>query len=240
MVGYIYKYENNLNHKVYIGQTIHLVNRQQEHKSRSAYVKNKFYNAVRKYGWDNFNFQVIAEVSAESYKELVKLLDNLEIQYIQQYDSYNHGYNSTLGGGNGAGRIMPDSYIEYCKHRTYSEETRKKMSEASKKRLENPEWRKILTDQWEKMVAKRPPFKYSKKREDAIKKALCKEVIQLDEDCNVLKSFTSVKEATKYIQENYAVNRKLTGVEHGLYRHLKGITKKRLYYGFEWKFKTNV
>lgn len=240
MTGYIYKYENLLNHKIYVGQTVHLAERQWEHQYKSSYIKTKFYNAIRKYGWENFSFAVIEQVNADTNEELARLLDSLEIQYIEQYNSYNNGYNLTLGGRGGAGKIMPDSFIEYCKQRTYSEATRKKMSDSSKKRLENPEWRKKLTSRWENMLAKRPPFKYSKKREDAIKRAICKTVVQMDENCRVLKEFESIKEAARFIQENYAQDKKESGVEHGLYRHIKGITKKRLYYGFEWKLKTYV
>ena len=131
MVGYIYKYENKINHKVYIGQTVDLVNRKSCHKYKATFEKNKFYNAVRKYGWDNFDFDIIAQVEVGTSQEICKVLDALEEQYIEEYDSYNSGYNSTTGGHSCRDKEMPESYIEYCRNRTYSEETRKKMSEAS-------------------------------------------------------------------------------------------------------------
>ena len=118
MVGYIYKYENLINHKVYIGQTIDLNARRASHVYKAKTVKNKFYNAVRKYGWEGFNYSVIAQIEAEDIKELSTLLDTLEEQYIEQYDSFHNGYNSTTGGHSCRERQVPESFIEYCKNRT--------------------------------------------------------------------------------------------------------------------------
>ena len=131
MVGYIYKYENLVNHKVYIGQTTDLVNRQSSHRSKSATVRSKFYNAVRKYGWDKFSFCILATIEAEPDK-ITNLLDTLEIEYISQYNSYYKGYNSTFGGHSNRGALRSEEYKEYCRNRQYSPITRKKMSESAK------------------------------------------------------------------------------------------------------------
>lgn len=66
MIGYIYKYENIINHKVYIGQTTDIINRKSSHRYKAQFVKSKFYNAVRKYGWDSFKFDIIAQVEADT------------------------------------------------------------------------------------------------------------------------------------------------------------------------------
>lgn len=49
------------------------------------------YKAFKKYGIDNFDFSEIEQVPNE-------LLDEREKYWIQQYNSYLEGYNSTLGG----------------------------------------------------------------------------------------------------------------------------------------------
>ena len=95
MIG-IYKITNNINHKVYIGQSINIERRWACHKNR-AFVPNKeydkyLYRAFRKYGIENFSFKVLEECSKEE-------LDEKEKQYILEYHSCvdTYGYNETCG-----------------------------------------------------------------------------------------------------------------------------------------------
>ena len=84
----IYKVTNIINNKVYIGQTVKtLSQRKSEHKHRFLYENshNKFYNALKKYGWDNFTWEVIEESKDWTYE----ILDQKEKYYIQLYDSIN-------------------------------------------------------------------------------------------------------------------------------------------------------
>lgn len=80
MIG-IYKYTNNINNKVYIGQSINLEQRKYSHKS-SAYnekagdYNSQFHQAIRKYGLENFSYEVVAEISNEEYSK--QILDDLE------------------------------------------------------------------------------------------------------------------------------------------------------------------
>lgn len=100
MIG-IYKYENKINHKCYIGQSIDIERRQYNHKS-SVYndkandYNSQFHQAVRKYGFDNFNYEIIAILSPEEYSK--ELLDQMEKFFIKYYNSYTNGYNATPGG----------------------------------------------------------------------------------------------------------------------------------------------
>lgn len=92
MKGNIYIIKNKINNKVYIGQTIHTIEtRFLNHKAASKIEDTKFYRAIRKYGFENFYIELIEEVSEE-------LLDEREIYWIKNFDSYFNGYNSTLGG----------------------------------------------------------------------------------------------------------------------------------------------
>lgn len=240
MVGYIYKYENEVNHKVYIGQTIDLDARHSSHVNKSKTVKSKFYNAVRKYGWSNFKRTILFQISAENIDELSSLLDASEEYYIEQYDSYNNGYNSTTGGHSCREKQMPDSFIEYCRNREYSEETRKKMSEAAHNKKVSKETRQKLSLKAKERRFAEYRLVTTEKRNMGIKKALSKPILQLDENGNVLNKFSAINEAVEYIIKNYAPNRKRMGIWKGLYRHFTGKIIKRLYYGFEWKLETNV
>ena len=53
MIG-IYKIENLINHKVYIGQSIHIERRWKEHCANST--SSVISKAIKKYGKENFSF----------------------------------------------------------------------------------------------------------------------------------------------------------------------------------------
>ena len=93
---YIYKIENQINHKLYIGKTTytikkrwtqHLDNAKREHLKHLA-----IYAAMRKYGTENFTIEQVEEVTD------INQLSSREKYWINYYDTYNTGYNETLGG----------------------------------------------------------------------------------------------------------------------------------------------
>ena len=101
----IYKIENQINHKIYIGQTNNFEKRMRGHKSVAFNKKAHgyhlhLYQAIRKHGWDNFSKEIIEEISDEESQLYV---DERERYYINLYDSTNRekGYNFDLGGQNG-------------------------------------------------------------------------------------------------------------------------------------------
>lgn len=84
----IYKIENLINGKIYIGQSIHIQKRWLEHCKLSA--NSLISDAIKKYGKENFSFQIIKECAQE---ELTKF----ESFYIQYYNSLiPYGYNIIL------------------------------------------------------------------------------------------------------------------------------------------------
>lgn len=97
MVG-IYKFENKINHRIYIGQSKNIERRYKDHLNRAKnnHQGNSEFNsplhcAIRKYGIENFNFSIVEECSE-------KELNEKEKYWISYYDSYNNGYNCTSGG----------------------------------------------------------------------------------------------------------------------------------------------
>lgn len=94
-MGYIYKITNLINQKVYIGQTVKTVEKRfQQHKSNSNkeyFSQIVLYKAFNKYGINNFKCEKVEEVDNQ-------YLDEREKYWIEYYDSYFNGYNSTLGG----------------------------------------------------------------------------------------------------------------------------------------------
>ena len=97
----IYKITNQINGKVYIGQSVNIQQRWIEHRSVAFNINNKNYNchlycSIRKYGIENFILTILEECSQEE-------LNNKEIYWIKYYDSTNKekGYNILLGGNQG-------------------------------------------------------------------------------------------------------------------------------------------
>lgn len=91
-MGYIYKISNDINDKVYIGQTKQLLHqRWSMHKQHSKTLPFILYKAMRKYGIEHFSIEEIEECDDEK-------LNEREIYWISYYDSYNNGYNMNPGG----------------------------------------------------------------------------------------------------------------------------------------------
>lgn len=130
--GIIYSYRNKLNNKKYIGQTTRPKQRKWEHHCH-AFTRgsNKhFYNAIKKYGWEMFEYTVLEEYNFESFEELKAKLNEREMFFINEYHTMDkkYGYNISIGGshrGNHATKIdlldlnknlikTFDNYIEIC------------------------------------------------------------------------------------------------------------------------------
>ena len=93
----IYKISNILNGKSYIGQSINLYRRLNEHlKSKS---KSKIDTSIQKYGIDKFIFEVIYIIDNNiPTNEIEKTLNEKEYYYVVMYDTYRNGYNCTNNG----------------------------------------------------------------------------------------------------------------------------------------------
>lgn len=129
------------NGKVYIGITKLDVNRRWQNGENYKTSKH-FYNAVKKYGWENIKHEIL-------YSGLSRIdAENKEIELIKEYDSTNpkKGYNIEPGGN------TPEM----------SEETRAKISKALKgkkykKRRNHTEEEKQAIS--EKLKGRRSPMK---------------------------------------------------------------------------------
>lgn len=99
-MGIIYCYTNQVNNKKYIGQTMNPTQRHSAHKScayndKSPEWDSVFHRAIRKYGWENFQYEILYET------EDVELLNELEKFYISYFKTQiPNGYNVLEGGLN--------------------------------------------------------------------------------------------------------------------------------------------
>ncbi|HBG7702221.1 TPA: GIY-YIG nuclease family protein [Clostridioides difficile] len=107
---YVYLITNNINNKKYIGK-----------RSCEVPIEEDCYMGSGKYLWNAYNKYGIENFS----KEIIEICETEEIcferekYWIKEFDTYNNGYNLTLGGEGTSGLV-------------FSEESRKKMSESRK------------------------------------------------------------------------------------------------------------
>ena len=84
----IYLITNTINGKYYVGQSVDILNRWQQHEYAEA--KSLLYEEIKKYGLINFIFRVLEECSPRE-------LDEREYFWINELNTYEDGYNSTQG-----------------------------------------------------------------------------------------------------------------------------------------------
>jgi hypothetical protein len=96
VISGIYKIENLINHKVYIGQSVNIYKRWRYHKwstfnKKSTVYNYSLYRAIRKYGIENFSFEIIKETYDLNYWEifLIRIFNSTNPKY---------GYNVAEGG----------------------------------------------------------------------------------------------------------------------------------------------
>lgn len=90
----IYKIYNDINDKIYIGETTRPIEKRwQQHldKTRDLSIRGHLQLAMRKYGIENFHIEKIEECQNQNRF-------NREKYWIEYYNSFYNGYNSTLGG----------------------------------------------------------------------------------------------------------------------------------------------
>jgi len=136
---FIYKISNNINQKIYIGQTNNPNLRWSQHKSSAKYSRGRqiITKAMAKYHIDNFHFEIIATCLDQ------EAADQAEENIIEQFQSRNplNGYNISAGG-NSTPRTP---------------EIQKKITESLKKHYQShPGWlkEKKLPKEWKENISK--------------------------------------------------------------------------------------
>lgn len=95
-MGYIYKITNLINSKAYIGKTTTNIQERFRQHCQDAYKsrcnKRPLYDAINKYGIENFKIEEIEQVDNDK-------LSDREIYWIEELQTYGRtGYNATKGG----------------------------------------------------------------------------------------------------------------------------------------------
>lgn len=245
MISGIYKWTSPSG-KSYIGQAINLKKRCREFRKVNCYYTSKgsaIDNARAKY--NNFNswkYEVLEECDIEQ-------LDEKEIYYINKFDTYNNGYNSTIGGDGTKGHKLSDdnkqklmqgqmearergAYDDWYNSEELKELTSNKFkgrvwAEEQKQRISNSLKGNKLTYETKKKLSTIAKARFeSGWTNEGQEKAVSKEVEQYDLEENYLQTYPSMIQAAKAIGKSDAKSiRKVCNGE------------KESVYGFIWKFK---
>ena len=123
-MNYIYKITNQINGKSYIGLTTkdRPTDRYSQHRYLSRHPEQENGNnpnsaihaAMRKYGVDNFTFEIVEEVPED---QNLNLREKYWIKFFHTYvkDPLCNGYNLTEGGEGTSGYSRPQSTEERIK-----------------------------------------------------------------------------------------------------------------------------
>lgn len=205
MQGDLYMVRNKINNKIYIGKTyIGYKNRWERHIADAYRFDTKFYRAIRKYGKDAFEINLIS-----SFEE--GELEQKEIEYIQLYDTYYNGYNSTLGGnGNTLININEKELLDLYKAGKSLNEIAKEFGTGTTRTISA-----IL-----------------KRHGCEIKAQTAYYVNQYTKDWRFIQQFSSKQEAYIWLVNNYRHNMKRS---EAYYYIKKSSEKDTIAFGYRWK-----
>lgn len=221
--GIIYKYTNKINGKVYIGQTIDEKQRKKDHKRLKG--DSYFHRAIKKYGFENFDYEVVFFTISSDPDRLKYLLDTMEKYFIKKYNSYGSGgYNCTLGGEGSLGYKHSEEVKMKMsdlakKRKPISKETRRKLSESGKGRTVSEETRK-------KISIGNKGRTVSEETKSFFRNKYSKSISQYTLDGVFVCSYKSAKDAGK--QNNWC-DKNIGSCARGNYKQA---------YGFVWRYNT--
>lgn len=209
------------NGKVYVGITSKPA--EERWLNGRGYCRNEhFWNAIKKYGWENIKHEIIA--SGLSKEEACRV----EQLYISIFESYKQekGYNMTLGGETGAIHTMESRQKmsaskmgkRYNIGVPFTEERKRHLSEnhADVRGEKNPRYGKKVP---EEEIARRQAHRVYKRGSE---NPCARPILQLDDNGNVVKQWGSIVDASKEFCKT-----SIKDCLRGKYKHHKG---------YQWRY----
>lgn len=159
-LAYIYRITNILNNKMYIGYTHRNISKRWYEHIRDSLTRPErsyLHRAMHKHGSENFNLEVLY-----CSKDLKYTLNVMEPYFIGLYDTFNMGYNLTLGSEGSIGIKLTEKHKAILKKIN----TGKKLTQAAKNAI-SKNWLVIHPDGKEEIVGNLVPFcrKYNLKED---------------------------------------------------------------------------
>lgn len=153
--GVVYRYinqsEGEENGWSYVGNTMNEQIRQYSwnNHGNKSYGGEKINAARVKYGLENFTYEILEEIYDADENALQVKLDEKEAYYMQQFDSIDHGYNTSKGGTGNNGVNFSSTHRanigKASKGRTHTEETKKQIGAKPKGHVVSYETRQKIS-----------------------------------------------------------------------------------------------
>lgn len=209
-MSYIYVITNKINGKQYVGKTNSTVQeRWKEHCTDSKKFrcnKRPLYDAMNKYGIENFSIQILEKCSWEE-------ASLKEIYWIGKLDTYQNGYNATLGGD---GKVLYD-------YREIANKYKELLNQQKTASFFNCDIHTVKTACEQMGVLILSPQEIAKQKGKSIY------LIELD------KTFKTIKDAARFLQNNnYTSNKSLTSISKNIVRVCNN--NKGTAYKMHWKW----
>lgn len=218
--------------KMYIGQTINEVSRKNQHRTKTINQNTKFGKALRKYGFENFEYKVLIRFNPTIFIEKLKrVLNKLEIRYIKLYDSVRLGYNLMSGGDSS---LHSEESIEKMKDyaNNITDEHKLNLSIAAKNRkkleMEDPEKREILMNNLSKGWYAKTKMLEETKQKLSISNKNRKVIEQYDLEMNLVATFNSIGDAARSIETDATFKTKSNRISEC------ASSKRRTAYNYIW------
>ena len=213
-MAYIYQITNDINGKIYIGKTEFSIEKRFKEHCQDAFrdrnEKRPLYAAMRKYGIEHFHIELIEETDNPEEREVF---------WIENKRSFKNGYNATIGGDG-------KKYIDYDLVISTYKEVKNAVHVAEMFGIHPDSVYNILK-------ANNISSLYSSENSPnkELQGKICGMFSTNDE---LLKSFSTIKDAARYIiQENISKDN-IKGISSHISQVCNG--KRKSAYGYHWKF----
>ena len=209
----IYIIKNKLNNKVYVGKSIDIKQRLISHKcnllksERNKDENRHLYNSVKKYGWNNFETQIVEIINNPTEE----LLANREFYWMEYYKSDNRTYGYNLRKDSSTKCFVHEETRELIRQNNigsnnpnYNNSRTTEMKESmSKIKKQQHKENKIYNEEWKKKVGKSISIMW---RDNNRKQRMIKKVreinqkyrfFQYDKNNNLIKIYDSMFQITE-------------------------------------------
>lgn len=223
----IYKITNLINNKIYIGSSICCASRKANHKR--GVFDTRISRAIKKYGWDNFSFEIVEICNKEVLREIEK-------NWILKYNSIDPkiGYNITSNTTNPNEGVSPSlntrKKMSQSKLNKYVGELNpmfgKKHSKESKEKISRTRiLKQIPGPMLGKKHSEKSKIKMSQSSKNRIRKT--KKIKQYNFEGNLLKIWDSAEEAAIGLFNNKKYKNNIRAACGGYYKTSLG---------FKWEY----